>query len=249
MEKVTYIKLFVDYLDAIEPLGDAERGRLFTSLLLYAKTGAVPQLGGNERFLFPMMKAQIDRDITIFEDVSKARSEAGKLGGRPKNQTKAKKAIAFSESKKSKDKDKDKDKDKEKDNTKEKIPTESKRKRFENPLLQEAFDGFAEMRMAIKKPLTERAADMIISKLDKLSDSVNAKDRYKIECLNQSVLHNWQGVFEVNGFIDDNPKHDTSELDKIDSAYQKYLTEHRDEPFSQRMTMNEFYEKWVNGHA
>ena len=245
MGKVTYIKLFIDYLDAIESLGDAERGRLFTSLLLYAKTGTVPQLGGNERFLFPMMKAQIDRDITTFEEVSNARSEAGKLGGRPKNQTKAKKAIAFSESKKSKDKDKDKDKD----NTKEKIPTESKRKRFENPLLQEAFDGFAEMRMAIKKPLTERATDMIISKLDKLSDGVNAKDRYKIECLNQSVLHNWQGLFEVNDFIDDKPKRDTSELDKIDSAYQQYLSEHRDEPFSQRLTMSEFYEEWVNGHA
>lgn len=241
MEKVTYIKLFVDYLDAIEPLGDAERGRLFTSLLLYAKTGAVPQLGGNERFLFPMMKAQIDRDITIFDEVSKARSEAGKLGGRPKNQTKAKKAIAFSESKKSKDKDKDKD------NTKEKIPTESKRKRFENPLLQEAFDGFAEMRMAIKKPLTERAADMIISKLDKLSDSVNAKDRYKIECLNQSVLNNWQGLFEVKDFTDD--PSDTSQLEGLDEAYRSYLEKHREEPFSQRMTMSEFYEKWVNGHA
>ncbi|MCD7852972.1 MAG: HNH endonuclease [Oscillospiraceae bacterium] len=59
---LTYIKLFVDYLDAIEPLGDAERGRLFTALLEYARTGTVPQLCGNERFIFPMMRAQIDRD-------------------------------------------------------------------------------------------------------------------------------------------------------------------------------------------
>ena len=59
---VTYIKVFVDYLDAIEPLGDAERGRLFTALLEYARTGEAPQLGGNERFIFPMMRAQIDRD-------------------------------------------------------------------------------------------------------------------------------------------------------------------------------------------
>lgn len=62
MADMTYIKLFIDYLDAIEPLGDAERGRLFTSLLVYARTGEAPQLGGNERFLFPMMRAQIDRD-------------------------------------------------------------------------------------------------------------------------------------------------------------------------------------------
>ena len=59
MAEITYIKVFVDYLDAIEPLGDAERGRLFTSLLTYARSGEVPQLNGNERFLFPMMRAQI----------------------------------------------------------------------------------------------------------------------------------------------------------------------------------------------
>lgn len=61
-QRMTYCKLFFDYLDAIELLGDAERGRLFTALLEYGRTGEAPQLGGNERFIFPMMKAQIDRD-------------------------------------------------------------------------------------------------------------------------------------------------------------------------------------------
>ena len=107
--ELIYIKVFIDYLDAIEPLGDAERGRLFTALLTYARTGEAPQLGGNERFLFPMMRAQIYRDIAGMDDLSKIRSESGKKGGRPKKQTKAKKPNAFFESKKSKDKDEDKD--------------------------------------------------------------------------------------------------------------------------------------------
>lgn len=85
MAELTFIKLFVDYLDAIEPLGDAERGRLFTALLVYTRTGEAPQLGGNERFLFPMMRAQIDRDKAEFEENAesyhKAKSEAGRLGG------------------------------------------------------------------------------------------------------------------------------------------------------------------------
>lgn len=120
---LTYIKIFVDYLDAIEPLGDKERGRLFTALLEYGRTGAVPQLSGNERFVFPMMKAQIDRDNAAFAETSERRSEAGKLGGRPKSnekQTKAKKAIAFSESKKSQDKEKEKEKDEDEEEDKEK---------------------------------------------------------------------------------------------------------------------------------
>lgn len=77
---MVYIRLFVDYLEAIEPLGDAERGRLFTALLQYARTGEAPQLGGNERFLFPMMRAQIDRDEAAATGISEARSAAGKKG-------------------------------------------------------------------------------------------------------------------------------------------------------------------------
>ena len=79
-----YIRLFLDYLEAIEPLGDAERGRLFTALLQYARTGEAPQLGGNERFLFPMMRAQVDRDKADAAGLSEARSAAGRKGAEAK---------------------------------------------------------------------------------------------------------------------------------------------------------------------
>ena len=119
MADVTYIKLFVDYLDAIEPLGDAERGRLFTSLLEYARSGEAPQLNGNERFLFPMMRAQIDRDNAAMAGKSEERSKAGKLGAEAKQANarfaKQNKQMPDLLSKTSKDKDKDKDKDE--DNT------------------------------------------------------------------------------------------------------------------------------------
>ena len=115
MADMTYIKLFIDYLDAIEPLGDAERGRLFTSLLIYARTGEAAQLGGNERFLFPMMRAQIDRDNSAMDSLSDARSEAGRKGAEAKQANarfaKQNKQMQDLPSKTSKDKDKDKDKD------------------------------------------------------------------------------------------------------------------------------------------
>lgn len=115
MAEVTYIKIFVDYLDAIEPLGDAERGRLFTSLLTYARTGEAPQLGGNERFLFPMMRAQLDRDIAAMAGVSEARSKAAKASKSSKcEQIQQMQAKAANASKSSKDKDKDEDKDEDK---------------------------------------------------------------------------------------------------------------------------------------
>lgn len=59
---VEYFNAYHSYLKSIEPLSDAERGRLFTALLIYSATGAAPDLRGNERFLFPTMQEQIDRD-------------------------------------------------------------------------------------------------------------------------------------------------------------------------------------------
>lgn len=116
--ELTYIKVFVDYLDAIELLGDAERGRLFTALLEYGRTGVAPQLGGNERFLFPMMRAQIDRDKASLEAESSTYSEAGKKGAKARWQGHKKDSLD-SQAKPGHKKDgldgKDKEEDKEKE--------------------------------------------------------------------------------------------------------------------------------------
>lgn len=65
MENTSYIKLYDYYLDAIEPLQYDEIGRLFTALLTYARTGEAVELEGNERILFPVMKAQLE-EYTVF---------------------------------------------------------------------------------------------------------------------------------------------------------------------------------------
>ena len=139
MADMTYIKLFVDYLDAIEPLGDAERGRLFTSLLEYARSGEAPQLGGNERFLFPMMRAQIDRDNAAMTVLSETRSRAGKSGAEAKQANaefaKQNKQIPNLPSKSSYDKDKDKDEDKDKD----KDESITRARRFTPPTLDDVL--------------------------------------------------------------------------------------------------------------
>lgn len=71
-----YLRAYHFYLDVIEPLGDAERGRLFTAMLTYDITGEAPQLGGNEKFIFPMIRSQIDADKRI--SAVRAKSRDGK---------------------------------------------------------------------------------------------------------------------------------------------------------------------------
>lgn len=79
-----YFLAYHSYLNALEPLGEAERGRLFTALLTYSSTGQVPPLPGNERFIFPMMKGDIDRSTAAYQEVCQRNHENGKKGGRPR---------------------------------------------------------------------------------------------------------------------------------------------------------------------
>lgn len=72
---VEYFCAYHSYLDALEPLTDAERGRLFVACLEYSKSGTTRHLSGNERFLFPMMRAQIDRDNETYKNKCKKQSD------------------------------------------------------------------------------------------------------------------------------------------------------------------------------
>lgn len=73
-----YFPAYHSYLEAMEALTDDERGRLFTACLLYSKTGEAPQLSGNERYVFPSFRAQIDRDTKNYSDFSASQSEKAK---------------------------------------------------------------------------------------------------------------------------------------------------------------------------
>ena len=105
-----YFCAYHSYIESMEQLTDAERGRLFTACLFYSKTGEAPQLSGNERFVFPAMRSQIDRDIQNYEDFVKKQSENGKKGGRPRKPTESQKTQPFFEKpKKCKEKEKEKE--------------------------------------------------------------------------------------------------------------------------------------------
>ena len=191
-----YLKVFTDFADAMEELGDAERGRLFTAMLKYAETGAAPDFRGNERFIWPVAKLQIDRMAAECEGRAKTSRENGSKGGRPKKtQGNPKNPAGFSKTQKSQDKDKDKDKENipSGNNT----PPPPPRGRVDVPeALMENWNGFCEMRKKIKKPLTDRAAKMILNELERLAPGDN---HTKGLILDQSVKRCWQDVYPLKG--------------------------------------------------
>ena len=75
---IEYFCCYHSYLEAMEQLNDAEKGRLFTACLQYSMTGEAPQLSGNERFVFPAFRSQIDRDNQKYENTCMKRAENAK---------------------------------------------------------------------------------------------------------------------------------------------------------------------------
>lgn len=82
----------------------------------------------------------------------------------------------------------------------------------DNEELNRAFADYADMRKQIKKPLTDRAAELAVKKLHELAampfgDEID--DELAVRILEQSVMNCWQGLFplkEQDGRKDDREK-------------------------------------------
>lgn len=64
-----------------------------------------------------------------------------------------------------------------------------------SPELAEALNAFAEHRKKLKKPMTDRAKELMLSRLSKMAST----EQEQIAILNQSIMNGWQGVFPLGG--------------------------------------------------
>lgn len=151
-----YFLTYHDNLSALKLLSDSERGRLYLTLLEYSAKDENPKyenpvLNGNEKFLFEIIKTQIDREKDKYKKQCEANKENGKfgiLGGRPRKNTERKPSRVLKTPKEDKEKEEYEDKyeeeekykDKYKNKKKESIATAIQKKKlgeFENVLLTE----------------------------------------------------------------------------------------------------------------
>lgn len=63
-----------------------------------------------------------------------------------------------------------------------------------------ALKDFKTMRKKIRKPMTERAEELLLNKLNKLSNS----EEEQTAILNQSIMNSWQGIFPLKKDLDTN---------------------------------------------
>ena len=76
---LAYVCLYLSYRESLEPYTMEERGRLVTAMMNYQATGEIPAFSGNERFLWPTLRSQLDRDIQGYEEKCAKNRENGCL--------------------------------------------------------------------------------------------------------------------------------------------------------------------------
>ena len=114
MKKMPYVCLYTSYLQQLSIFTDAQRGRLLTGLLQYLDTGEAPVFKGSERYIWPTLQAQLDRDLEAYQArCQKNRENALKRVKKEEAEQQA--AIAAKEKENEKENENEKEKEKKKE--------------------------------------------------------------------------------------------------------------------------------------
>ena len=191
-----YFCAYHSYLKSIRNLSDAECGRLFKALLQYSAGEQLINLQGREGIAFDFICEQIDRDNEKYAERCRTNRENGTKANAPQGKGKGKGERNTSSGSNP--------------------PLTPQRGRVEvSAGLSESWNGFCEMRKKIKKPLTDRAAKMILNELERLAPG---DDTTKALILDQSVKHCWQDVYKLKSAEvqkEDKPSFDLEEAERL----------------------------------
>lgn len=182
MTNQTQNKSFIlhkDSLSVLNKLSDEEAGKLFKAIFNYQSQNILPT-NNLISIIFEPFLNQFKRDEEKYQITCEARKKAGSKGGKQKvaNASKCKQKVAKVADSDSKNKN---DNDIKNDND---LPI------FIN---KDLFNSFIEMRVKIKKPLTEKAKELLINNLIKFETKQKG---FANEALEISIQNSYQGVFE-----------------------------------------------------
>lgn len=102
----TYIKIWDTYESYFEPLSAAEVGRLVLAMMKYKSSGTEPELNGNERYVWPAVKRDLDKDAEYIEGKRISGKAGGSSSKRKQNEANGSKTKLEKEKEKEKEKDK-----------------------------------------------------------------------------------------------------------------------------------------------
>lgn len=233
-----YVKAYFDWIEQMSALSDAEKGRLFTAILEYARSGREPENSGREGLVFPTFKATLDREA----EIAAINAENGAKGGRP---------VKPNETENNRTKPTKTENNRKKADETGQKPTNNTRHKTQDTMTQDigqktqdnnartrdAFAAFAagdgdllavlkdfeKMRRSIKKPLTDTAKKLLINKLEN-----NFPPEQWKPVLEQSIVKCWQDIYPLKeqeqqrlGVIAHSEKASAQQLESLKEIYRK----------------------------
>ena len=235
-----YVKAYFDWIEQMSALSDAEKGRLFTAILEYARSGREPENSGREGLVFPTFKATLDREA----EIAAINAENGAKGGRPVKPTETENNRAKPTKTENNRKKADETGQKPTNNTRHKTQdtktqdigqkTQDNNARTRNADAFAAFaagDGdllavlkdFEKMRRSIKKPLTDTAKKLLVNKLEN-----NFPPEQWKPVLEQSIVKCWQDIYPLReqeqqrlGVVAHSEKASAQQLESLKEIYRK----------------------------
>ncbi len=241
-----YVKAYFDWIEQMSALSDAEKGRLFTAILEYARSGREPENSGREGLVFPTFKATLDREA----EIAAINAENGAKGGRP---------VKPNETENNRTKPTKTENNRKKADETGQKPTNNTRHKTQDTMTQDigqktqdnnartrnadAFAAFAagdgdllavlkdfeKMRRSIKKPLTDTAKKLLVNKLEN-----NFPPEQWKPVLEQSIVKCWQDIYPLKeqeqqrlGVVTHSKKASAQQLESLKEIYRKVKGEQR----------------------
>jgi hypothetical protein len=199
--------LYSDLLHTIDLMPDENAGKLFKHILKYVNDLNPEADDLITKLSFEPIKQQLKRDLCKWEDKSVNRSESGRLGG-----------LKSGEARRSKMKQNEANALNSKQNEHVSVNVNVNDNVILEPKVlsdfEKTFEDFRSMRNKIRKPMTSKAEELVLSKLQKMCGS---NELLKIKLLNQSIINCWQDIYDIKIEKQQN-KIDTPDISKI----QKY---------------------------
>lgn len=233
-----YVKAYFDWIEQMSALSDAEKGRLFTAILEYARSGREPENSGREGLVFPTFKATLDREA----EIAAINAKNGAKGGRP---------VKPNETENNRTKPTKTENNRKKADETGQKPTNNTRHKTQDTMTQDigqktqdnnartrdAFAAFAagdgdllavlkdfeKMRRSIKKPLTDTAKKLLVNKLEN-----NFPPEQWKPVLEQSIVKCWQDIYPLKeqeqqrlGVVAHSEKASAQQLENLREIYKK----------------------------
>ena len=187
MTNQTQNKSFIlhkDSLSVLTKLSDEEAGKLFKAIFNYQSQNILPT-NNLISIIFEPFLNQFKRDEEKYQNVvERNKINIAKRWNKPNTKNTTGKIGIPKDTKNTDSDSKNKSDSDSKSDSKNDLPI------FIN---KDLFNSFVEMRVKIKKPLTEKAKELLLKDLTKIENKKTGDANIALE---NSIKNSWQGVFE-----------------------------------------------------